>query len=137
MPYRPKTFRAFGQPSPAAQRKQYDKARGSSNARGYDSAWREHARWFLNQAVVVLEGCALCGQPATCVDHIEVVPADDPRWIDLENNQQLCTSCNVAKGKGIDQAFRNGTLTTQQLAELDRMLVKARRRAQEINAQWE
>ena len=87
--------------------------RPTAPERGYDYTWRRFARTFLINHPV----CALCGAPATCVDH-KYTPAD----VMLEANggvfdydesqyQALCVSCNNRKGRTVDvrrrEQYRN------------------------------
>jgi len=82
--------------------------RPSAYERGYDSAWRRFAHRFLINHPV----CAICGAPATQVDH-KSMPADVMLKVyggkfDLEEShyQALCVSCNTRKGKTQDVRFR-------------------------------
>ena len=83
-------------------------SRPSAYERGYDSAWRRFAHRFLINHPV----CAICGAPATQVDH-KSMPADVMLKVyggkfdlDERHYQALCVSCNARKGKTQDVRFR-------------------------------
>lgn len=84
-----------------------DDKRPSASARGYDSRWTKFAKDYLKLHPV----CAICGQPATCVDHKDI-PADVmlDMWgsfdYDPSHYQALCTSCNTRKGNREDKLLR-------------------------------
>lgn len=86
-----------------------ERARGTSNARGYNSA-----RWLRFRAVQLSRSplCALCEVAgrvtiADCVDHIRPVRGPlDARFLDFRAVQSLCTSCHSRKTR-----VENGTTT--------------------------
>lgn len=81
-----------------AFRVEWRKPRGKTAERGYAGGWREFARKFLKDHPV----CAICGAPATCVDHKDM-PAEimmdlyGKSVLDPDLYQALCTSCNNRK----------------------------------------
>lgn len=82
--------------------------RPSAPERGYDATWRRFARTFLINHPV----CAICGAPATCVDH-KYTPADVMLEVnggifdyDESQYQALCVSCNNRKGRTVDRRRR-------------------------------
>lgn len=83
-----------------------DDKRPSAYKRGYDSRWTKFAKNFLS----LHPTCAICGQPATCVDH--KIPADVmlDAWgsfdYDPDHYQALCASCNARKGAHEDKTLR-------------------------------
>lgn len=85
----------------------YEKARGSSSARGYGWKWRRFAKDYLTRHPV----CAICGQPATCVDHKDMtadmmLDAYGAFDYDESHYQALCASCNARKGAREDRMMR-------------------------------
>lgn len=78
--------------------------------RAYGSyAWRKFAADYLKAHPV----CAICGAPATCVDHRDMtadmmVDAFGGFDYDPSHYQALCTSCNARKGMKEDKAMRAG-----------------------------
>lgn len=94
--------------------------RPSAAARGYDARWAKFARDFLQRHPV----CAMCGAPATCVDHRDMT-ADMmmDAWgafdLDPSHYQALCNRCNASKGAREDKAMREAYLRDRQ--ELDAM----------------
>jgi len=71
-----------------------DKHRPSPSKRGYGKKWQKLRRIVLSQN----PECAMCGAPATHVDHI--VPLADGGTNDRENLQPLCHSCHTRKTLG-------------------------------------
>jgi 5-methylcytosine-specific restriction protein A len=74
--------------------------RPSSQARGYDSRWREFSKRFLAEHPL----CVICGDAAAVTDHRDT-PAEIMldlygRFdLDTDHYQALCVSCNTRKGK--------------------------------------
>lgn len=69
--------------------------------------WRKFAQDYLERHPV----CAICGQPATCVDHKDMtadmmVDAYGGFDYDPAHYQALCFSCNARKGTREDRAMR-------------------------------
>lgn len=82
--------------------------RPSAAERGYTAKWQRFAKFFLMAHPV----CAICGAPATCVDHKDM-PADVMKEVyggafdyDESHYQALCNSCNARKGKTQDKQMR-------------------------------
>ncbi len=94
------TNERFCQVHAQAERKRYDQERGSANERGYTSRWRKYSKWFLSQPDNIF--CKLqlpgCTNIAECVDHIDPVGPQDPRFWDSGNHQAACIHCNSVKG---------------------------------------
>ena len=88
--------------------RQRDVRRGTSCARGYNSArWRRLRAWHLEQhpACVMCWGAdrVMC---ATDVDHvIPVTGPDDPKFWDTANLQSLCRRCHSRKTAVEDSTF--------------------------------
>jgi 5-methylcytosine-specific restriction protein A len=77
-------------------------ARGSAASRGYDARWRRLRLMFLREHPL----CALCGAPATEVDHI--IPIRLGGSNDAANLQALCKSCHSAKTAREDGRWGRG-----------------------------
>ena len=74
-------------------RKQYDKKRGSSYARGYGSDWQRLSKYVRANEPM----CRLCKMNlADCVDHIIPLSKGGER-MDMDNLQPLCNKCHAAK----------------------------------------
>ena len=73
-----------------AQLQSHDK---SPSARGYDSKWNKARKIFLAQHPL----CAICGAPATDVDHIIPHKGNKKLFWDQSNWQALCHSCHSRK----------------------------------------
>jgi 5-methylcytosine-specific restriction protein A len=77
----------------------YDKARGSSNERGYTYRWAKYSKRFRKKnplCVHCLEKGLLT--PSEHVDHVIAVNgADDPLFWDEDNHMALCASCHSRK----------------------------------------
>ncbi len=82
MPMKPR----YGNPLPKSAR-----PRPSAFSRGYDYAWLKIARQHLKD----FPSCALCGDLATSVDHVQPlrVGGTHDRW----NRQSLCQPCHSTK----------------------------------------
>lgn len=79
--------------------REYNRQRGSAASQGYGARWRKLRTWFLKDHPL----CAICGRPATDVDHIvskRKGGTDDP-----ENLQALCHACHSAKTAKQDRRF--------------------------------
>ena len=61
--------------------------------RGYDSRWAKARKIFLAQHPL----CAVCGAPATDVDHIIPHKGNKRQCWDQSNGQALCHSCHSRK----------------------------------------
>lgn len=80
------------------QKTQYDKERGNSYQRGYNSQWRQAREYFLSQNPL----CVMCQQkgritPANVVDHIQPHKGNQDLFWDEANWQPLCQSCHNSK----------------------------------------
>jgi 5-methylcytosine-specific restriction endonuclease McrA len=64
-----------------------DKRRPNANERGYDSRWSKARRTFLDKH----PNCAICGKPASVVDHIEPHKGDKAKFWNSQNWQSLCS----------------------------------------------
>lgn len=74
--------------------RQYDKYRGNSNDRGYDSKWRKFRENYL-KAYPVCCDCLVIGsiEPAVDVHHM-VKLVDGGKRLDPANCMPLCHSCH-------------------------------------------
>lgn len=84
-----------------------DDNRPSAAERGYDWKWRKYAKDYLREHSI----CAICGAPATCVDHKDMtadmmMDAYGSFDYDPSHYQALCSSCNARKGVREDKAMR-------------------------------
>ena len=77
----------------AEAQKEKDKRRGTAAARGYDSAWNRARKAYIIRHPL----CAVCGAPATDVDHIKPHKGDKKIFWDSSNWQPLCHSCHAKK----------------------------------------
>jgi len=93
MPARPNWI---GGASPRRQQ-DYDRARGSRQARGYDAAWQRCRDSYLAQHPLC-EQCEREGRTtvANDVDHVVPIRRGGAR-LDEANLQSLCRSCHVRK----------------------------------------
>ena len=73
-----------------------DNARPSADARGYTSAWRKARKAYIIRHPL----CAICGAPATDVDHIIPHRGDKELFWDSGNWQSLCHECHSRKSYG-------------------------------------
>ena len=100
MPNRPPTLqpkRVDGAPSNAQD---YDRFRGNSRARGYDSRWeRVRLQHLMDEPL-----CRHCAErddwvvvAADVVDHIIPIAVAPERRLDDSNLQSLCHSCHAIK----------------------------------------
>ena len=70
-----------------------DDERASANDRGYTFAWRKARKaWIIRHPL-----CAICGQPATDVDHIIPHRGNRELFWDSSNWQSLCHECHSKK----------------------------------------
>lgn len=63
-----------------------DRLRPNATERGYDRTWQKARALFLQKH----PRCAMCGQPATVVDHIERHRGDPKVFWDSSKWQPLC-----------------------------------------------
>ncbi|GMA48648.1 HNH endonuclease [Alicyclobacillus contaminans] len=87
---------------------EYDRHRGNSAQRGYDSRWRKARLAYLRAHPLCAE-CQRQGRltPATVVDHIKPHKGDKALFWDVHNWQPLCKSCHDAKTAREDGGFGN------------------------------
>ncbi len=90
------------------RQQQYDHRRGSSSARGYDTAWRSVRAERLRLDNYLCRHCLRDGRPetATDVDHIVPIARGGAR-LDLGNLQSLCGPCHSRKTVTEDGGFGN------------------------------
>ncbi|GMA52056.1 restriction endonuclease [Alicyclobacillus contaminans] len=87
---------------------EYDRHRGNSAQRGYDSRWRKARLAYLRAHPLCAE-CERHGRmtPATVVDHIKPHKGDKALFWDTNNWQPLCKPCHDAKTAREDGGFGN------------------------------
>ena len=68
----------------------FDQTRLSARERGYSSKWEKARSDYLKHHPT----CAICGQPATVVDHIKPHKGDNKLFWDKTNWQSLCSHCH-------------------------------------------
>ena len=73
-----------------ARNKRHDATRPSAALRGYNRDWRAARAEYLKQH----GNCAMCGAPATLVDHRTPHRGDMRLFWDRTNWQALCTPCH-------------------------------------------
>lgn len=98
------------------QHKQTDDRR-SSNARGYDSAWRKLSGRY-RKANPLCEAHKAVGKlvPVDLVDHIVPVHIAPEQRMDTSNLQSLCNSCHALKTK--QDLLRYGSASTHRIEAL-------------------
>jgi 5-methylcytosine-specific restriction protein A len=89
-------------------KKGYDKKRGSSSQRGYDSRWQKYRIRYLRDNPLCVR-CLDKGTitPATVVDHIKPHKGDKKLFWDSKNHQSLCKQCHDIKTASEDGGFGN------------------------------
>lgn len=70
-----------------------EEQRLSANERGYTSAWVRARKQYLMEHPL----CAMCGKPATDVDHIVPHRGDRQLFWNRNNWQSLCHECHSRK----------------------------------------
>lgn len=92
-----------------APKRQIDKYRGNSTARGYNYKWQQARRRFLSINPLCVE-CQSTGivKAATVVDHIVAHKGDQRLFWDESNWQSLCTACHNHKTATQDSNFAAG-----------------------------
>ena len=70
---------------PSIKQAEYDKRRGSSNARGYDYKWQKLRKRKLRANPF----CEMCGRVARLVHHIDEIPKNN-EWSNLMSVCKLC-----------------------------------------------
>lgn len=76
-----------------------DKRRPNARQRGYDTKWQKARTGFLQKH----PNCAMCGQPATVVDHIQRHAGDMHKFWDSKNWQSLCTHHHNSTKQSIER----------------------------------
>lgn len=78
-----------------------DRFRGSSQARGYDGAWRRLATLALQRDMYLCQDCLDQGihTTATEVDHVLPVDTHPHLRLNLDNCRSSCHPCHVRKTK--------------------------------------
>ena len=87
-----------------------DEYRGSSNDRGYTSAWRRARFVFLSENPICADPFKVHGDriaPASVVDHIKPHRGDWQLFWSIENWQSLCSRCHARKSAAEDGGFGN------------------------------
>ena len=74
-------------------RKNADKRRPNASRRGYNSAWSRARKAYIIRHPI----CAVCGKPATDIDHIIPHKGDKTLFWDSTNWQPLCHECHARK----------------------------------------
>ncbi|MBB4267611.1 HNH endonuclease [Roseospira visakhapatnamensis] len=104
MPIRPPVHRPKGWRDKAARDRDYLTYRDQSRVRPTrTAAWKRARRAFLAEHPV----CAVCGAPATVVDHIVPHRGDLTVFWDRSRWQALCASCHGRKTAARDGGFGN------------------------------
>ncbi len=85
------------------ENKEYEKKRGSSRERGYDSAWQKASKAYLKKH----RTCVYCGNPAECVDHIVAHKGDKNLFWLSSNWAASCIKCNSRKAAKEEGGFGN------------------------------
>lgn len=80
----------------------HDARRPNSSQRGYDRRWEVERAAFLK----VNDSCAMCGAPATVVDHKVPHRGDESLFWSRSNWQAICVPCH--SGRKQRQERRNG-----------------------------
>lgn len=77
----------------AERKARFDETRPTARQRGYSTAWEKAREGFLKAH----PRCAMCGQPATVVDHKTPHRGDKKLFWDKTNWQPLCTPCHSGR----------------------------------------
>ena len=101
----------------SSNKKQFDKLRGSSNARGYTYKWQKArlAYLFLHPLCVECSDLGLV-VAATVVDHVMPHKGDQVLFWDQSNWQSLCATCHNRKTATKDSGFAGGEGRVKSLA---------------------
>jgi len=73
-----------------ARKARHDRNRPNARQRGYTRQWEQARAEFLR----IYPYCAMCGAPASLVDHITPHRGDQRIFWDKTNWQPLCTPCH-------------------------------------------
>ncbi|RLL64296.1 HNH endonuclease signature motif containing protein [Paenirhodobacter hankyongi] len=76
--------------STRARNRRHDAKRPSARERGYTTDWQKERKAFL----AAHPDCAMCGAPATVVDHIIPHRGNKALFWDRHNWQPLCAPCH-------------------------------------------
>ncbi len=76
--------------STRARNRRHDANRPTARQRGYNHDWQKARLEWLHYH----PACAMCGAPATLVDHIEPHRGDKQKFWDWRNWQSLCAPCH-------------------------------------------
>ena len=92
----------------AKRQMEYEKSRGTSTQRGYNSKWRKYREGYLKHNPLCVE-CLKEGiiTPATVVDHIVPHKGDSKLFWDKTNHQGLCKHHHDIKTAREDGGFGN------------------------------
>ena len=94
-----------------------DEERASADDRGYTFAWRKARKaWIIRHPL-----CAICGKPATDVDHIIPHRGDKKLFWDTNNWQSLCHECHGRKSYG--ERYRKGRKQPEADPEMGIMII--------------
>lgn len=87
-----------------ARHQRHDARRPNATERGYDRHWRRASAIFLRTN----PWCAMCGKPATLVDHIIPHRGNQTLFWDKDRNwQSLCSTCHNSTKQRIERAARS------------------------------
>lgn len=86
----------------AERKARFDQTRPNARQRGYSTAWDKAREGFLKSH----PRCAMCGQPATVVDHKTPHRGDKKLFWDKTNWQPLCTSCHSSRKQSQERGKR-------------------------------
>lgn len=92
----------FGLRPATPPRPSYEERRATSRQRGYDGRWAKARFTYLAHHPL----CAMCGDPATVVDHIVPHEGDQARFWDVTNWQPLCKPCHDGPKQRADRRRR-------------------------------
>lgn len=94
-----------------------DEERPSADSRGYTSEWRKARKaWIIRHPL-----CAICGAPATDVDHIIPHRGNRELFWDTGNWQSLCHECHSRKSYG--ERRKSGRKNPESDAEMGIMII--------------
>lgn len=85
--------------STRARNRRHDANRPTARQRGYDGRW-ERARLEFLQAH---PNCAMCGQKATLVDHMDRHQGNQEIFWDWRRWQSLCTHCHSSRKQRLER----------------------------------
>lgn len=85
--------------SDRARKARHDRRRPSARQRGYNTEWQKARAAYL----IAHPYCALCGNPASHVDHINPHRGDDALFWDRANWQALCAHCHNSTKQRVER----------------------------------